>query len=321
MFTPEDPRGDDVRRALHQQGWVHLRVRGASMRPTFLSGELIRVVPVTSVARGDVLTFVLDDAVVTHRVMRVTAAEIVCRGDNRYVADPPVAPEAVIGRVVEVVGRGPLSGGRRALAVVDARRALRAARMRVRRLLQESGLLVRQVLGRPVPTMEVTAGGTPELPAVEGWRVLRPADLSSAEGAGEPSEGAGSAAPLVVPAGIFSALDEARRGQVLASLRGRRALVCALPLERAGRLVRALGRVRGTLARVGVRVGAPGDGLLHAVVGAPPGVTHYFSGAALAAELKRAGMEVGRVESRPSDWGPIICARTGTTISTSDNTC
>ena len=35
-------------------------------------------------------------------------------------------------------------------------------------------------------------------------------------------------------------------------------------------------------------------------------MAHYFSAAALAAELERAGMEVGRVESKPSDWGPFV---------------
>ena len=142
MSTREEQCGDDVRRALRDQGWVHLRVRGASMRPTILSGELIRVVPASGVARGDVLTFLLDDAVVTHRVIRVTVAELVCRGDNRPFADPPVTLSRHRS-CREVVGRGPLAGGRRALAAVDARRAVTVAHMRARRLLQESGLLVR----------------------------------------------------------------------------------------------------------------------------------------------------------------------------------
>jgi len=291
------------------------------MRPTIVSGDLVRIVPITSVARGDVLTFVLDDAVVTHRVIAVTAAEIVCRGDNRQLADAPVSHEAVIGKAVEVVGRGPLAGGPRALALVDTRRAVAGARMRAGRVLQESRLLLRQVCRRPPQAMELTVGGIPELPLDEGWRVLQPEDLFSAEGVGEVGQGVGTAAPLVVPAGVFSALEEGRRRQVLVALRGRRALVCALPLQRAGRLVRALGHVRGALAHAGVQAGEPGDGVLHAVVGAPPGMAHYFSLASLAGEMERAGVEVDKVELRPSDWSLIVCARTGMTISTSDNTC
>ena len=137
MSTPQEPRPEELRGALHEQGWAHLRVRGVSMRPTILSGELIRIVPTTDVARGDVITFLLDDAVVTHRVVAVTGGRIVCRGDSRPFADPPVTREAIIGRAVEVVGRRALAGGPRALALVDARRALAGGRMRAGRLLEE----------------------------------------------------------------------------------------------------------------------------------------------------------------------------------------
>jgi len=291
------------------------------MQPTILSGELLRIVPTTSIARGDVLTFVLDDAVVTHRVIAVTADKIVCRGDGRYLADQPVSREAIIGRAVEVVGRKSLGGGLRALALVDARRAAAGARMRARRLLEESCLLLRQVCRRSPPAMELSTGGVPELPPDEGWRVLEPEDLFRAHVVGDLDLGLGITAPLAVPAGVFSALDEATRRQILCALRGRRGLVCALPLERAGRLVRVLGRLRGALARVGVHVGEPGDGVLHAVAGAPPGLAHYFSAASLRREMVRGGVEVHEVELRASDWSVIVCACTGTTISTSDNTC
>ena len=158
--------------------------------------------------------------------------------------------------------------------------------------------------------MEPTAVGMPELPLDEGWRVLQPEDLLSAEGADEPDQDGGITALLVVPAGVFSALDELARRHVLGTLRGRPALVCGLPLERAGRLVRLLGRVRVALRRVGLHAGEPGDGVLHAVVGMPPGSTHYFSAVALEHELRRAGLQVSSVGLRASDRGPIVCART-----------
>ena len=93
------------------------------MRPTIVSGELIRIVPISSVARGDVITFVLDDAVVTHRVMAVTAAEIVCRGDNRQLADRPCrARPSSAGRG----GRRPRAAGRGAAGAGAGGRAPRA---------------------------------------------------------------------------------------------------------------------------------------------------------------------------------------------------
>lgn len=320
MSTPEEPRAEELRRALREQGRAHLQVRGGSMRPTILSGELIRIVPTSGVARGDVVTFLLDDAVVTHRVVAVAGAQIVCRGDDRSFADPPVSPEAILGRAVEVVGRRSLAGGWRALALVNARRAVLGAPMKVRRLLEESGLLLRQACRRRPAAMEPTAGGIPELSLDEGWRVLQPEDLLPGGEIGRSEHDESAMVPVVVPAGVFSALAAPERRRVLVTLRGRPALVCGLPLEAAGRLVRVLGRVRRMLRRVGLRAGEPGDGVVHAVAEAPRGLAHYFSAAALAGEMERAGVEVEKVELRGSEWGPIVCARTVTAISISDNT-
>ena len=319
MSAPERPQAAELRRALREQGWAHLRVSGTSMRPAILPGEMIRIVPAAGVTRGDVVTFVREEVIVTHRVVAVTGDGIVCRGDDRYLADPPVVHAALIGRAVEVVGRRPLGGGRRALAVVDARRAAAHAGLMSRRLLQESGLLLGQACHRSPTPMVPTAAGIPSLPGEESWRVLQPEELLPAGGIAA-SDQEDAAAPLIVPAGVFSALDKARRRQLLACLRGRPALVCGLPLESAGRLVRVLGRVRRALARVGVRAGQPGDGVVHAVGGAPPGLAHYFSGASLTSELAEMGLEVSAAEFRASDWGMVVCSRTGSAIFTSDNT-
>lgn len=320
MCAAEAAPGDDLRRVLREQGWAHLRVRGISMVPTIRSGDMIRIVPTASVGRGDVVTFLLDDAVVTHRVVALAATQIVCRGDHSVFTDRPVSQEAILGRAVEVVGRGPLAGGRRALIVVNARRTVLGAPAKWRRLLEESGLFVRQVCHRQPVVMEPTAGGIPDLSLDEGWRVLRPEDLLRGGDIDRADRDEAAVVPLVVPAGVFSALAAPERRRVLATLRGRPALVCGLPLESAGRLVRLLGRVRRWLTRVGVRAGEPGDGVVHAVAKAPPGMAHYFSGAGLAGEMERAGVDVEKVELRRSDWGPIVCARTVSAISMSDNT-
>jgi hypothetical protein len=231
-----------------------------------------------------------------------------------------VTLEAVIGRAVEVVDRRRLAGGPRALALVNARRVVSGAHRRAWRLVEESGLFVRQVCHRQPVVMEPTAGGIPDLSLGEGWRVLQPEDLLPGGDIDRADRDEGAVVPLVVPAGVFSALAAPERRRVLATLRGRPALVCGLPLESAGRLVRLLGRVRRWLTRVGVRAGEPGDGVVHAVAKAPPGMAHYFSGAGLAGEMEGAGVEVEKVELRRSDWGPIVCARTVSGISISDNT-
>ena len=142
--------------------------------PPSSPGRTNRIVPAGGVARGDVVTFLLDDAVVTHRVVAAAATQVPsCRGDHSVFTDRPVAPEAILGRAVEVVGRGPLAGGPRALMLVNARRTVLGAPVKGRRLLEESALLLRQVCHRPPPVMEPTAGGIPDLSLDERWRVLQ----------------------------------------------------------------------------------------------------------------------------------------------------
>ena len=101
------------------------------MAPTLAPGDLVRVEPTRAPARGDVVTFSLGGDVVTHRVVKVTRDSIVCRGDNRRAADPPVPLAALIGRVVEVTGKGPLRGGRGGLWSASARRFARRVRARL----------------------------------------------------------------------------------------------------------------------------------------------------------------------------------------------
>ena len=141
--------------------------------------------------------------------------------------------------------------------------------------------------------------------------MLNAEDLLPGGSSGEPHQEKGAAAPLVVPAGVFSALDKAGRRRVLATLHERPVLVCGLPLECSGRLVRLLGRVRMALTRARLHAGEPGDGVLHAVVGMPPGPTHYFSTTDLVCELQQAGLLVSSAGLRASDCGPIVCAQAG----------
>jgi phage repressor protein C with HTH and peptisase S24 domain len=101
------------------------------MVPTLIPGDLVRVEPTRTPARGDVVTFSLGGDVVTHRVVKVTRDSIVCRGDNRRAPDPPVPLAELIGRVVEVAGKGPLRGGRGGLWSASARQLARRLRARL----------------------------------------------------------------------------------------------------------------------------------------------------------------------------------------------
>lgn len=81
---------------------VDLPLGGASMRPLFAPGDLLRVEPARAaeVRPGDVV--LVDDGgiLVMHRLVRADADAVVLRGDDCDACDPPRPPSALIGRVV-----------------------------------------------------------------------------------------------------------------------------------------------------------------------------------------------------------------------------
>ena len=96
--------------------------KGPSMVPTFSPGCLLYVRPAAhDLALGDVVVFADGSAGghVVHRIVSVTEAGLLTRGDNNRLRDGlPVRPEQLIGRVEIVDGGGnlrPVAGGRRGL--------------------------------------------------------------------------------------------------------------------------------------------------------------------------------------------------------------
>ena len=260
------------------------------MLPSLSPGDLIRVEAVDDVRVGDVVAFESSDGwVITHRVVRLVSHGLVCRGDNRVLADGVIDRDAVIGRAKTVVspqGRvlRPVRAGRRALAVARLRRLGLIGRARVRHLLAEAALLGRQ------------------------WR--------------SPSAGASSASDVVaaldasgrVPAATYSRLAHPERRLLLARLLGETPetlVVEAFALTSSHRVARTLGRLRAVLRRLGVEAGQPGDTALPPEPGLPSGLLHLFRADELRAELEDAGAAVTRIDSRP---GPpeVLVARVTT---------
>ena len=95
---------------------------GHSMAPTFHSGHLLYVRPTArDIAPGDVIVFASPsgDACTVHRVVAVSAAGVLTRGDNNARQDGQPIPFArVVGRVEAVQQQGrlkPVRGGKPAL--------------------------------------------------------------------------------------------------------------------------------------------------------------------------------------------------------------
>ncbi len=95
----------DLLRESGQAQW--LPVTGRSMMPLIWPGDEVLVTadwqPAT---RGDILTFVQDGQLNTHRLLRITNVGgqmvYITKGDNSWLLDPPLGATAVIGRVIGV---------------------------------------------------------------------------------------------------------------------------------------------------------------------------------------------------------------------------
>lgn len=136
-----------IPRLIKAQGLTRCFVySGPSMAPTLRPGHLLYVRPtaqdvgVGDISKGDVVVF--EDPIkgcVVHRVVAVTGAGLITRGDNNAHNDAlPVPPRRLVGRVELVEQRGqvrPLPGGRRGLWATRARRWLRRAERWLRRIV------------------------------------------------------------------------------------------------------------------------------------------------------------------------------------------
>lgn len=88
-----------LRDALAREGRIQFPLRGDSMLPTLPLECEIEVVPLPDELRvGDLVVFALQETLVAHRLVR-GGVQPVAHGDNRRVADPPLLPEQVLGRV------------------------------------------------------------------------------------------------------------------------------------------------------------------------------------------------------------------------------
>jgi len=88
-----------------------LTVNGTSMRPALRPGDRIVVqkTPVEQLQVGDLVVFRRENVVITHRLLRGKDDQLLTKGDNMRLLDPPVRAEAVLGRADQLLGgRGPL---------------------------------------------------------------------------------------------------------------------------------------------------------------------------------------------------------------------
>lgn len=94
--------------SLLKTGALRLRVSGSSMLPAVRPGDVLTIhrCPARDAARGDLLLVRRGDRFFVHRMLRREGDAIVTRGDAVRSADPPVAFEDLLGKVVSIERRG-----------------------------------------------------------------------------------------------------------------------------------------------------------------------------------------------------------------------
>ena len=307
-----------LRRSLIDRGEALTVVKGSSMLPLLRDGDIVRLEPCGVPRVGDVVAVAGPRAFVAHRVIRVGATMIVCRGDNRGAPDAPVPHEALLGRVAAVAWTGgrrngwPVLQGRVGAAWGSACHRVQRARVVGRHVAGELRLLRAQVRraapaapgAEVVPWMERVLGVPQEDLRYREARVLR----RLANGGWEASplldtlladadfadESQPQAAYLVVPARLVCALAAPLRGEVLEGARAftppdGTMVVAAFARARQHRVARVGACLRALLAAAGRPAGASGDAALMLGVAALP--VHLFARDEFVGELRRLGLE------------------------------
>ena len=91
---------------------VRIRVAGSSMVPALWPGDelIVRALGLAEPSRGDLLLFVRDGGLCTHRLigrMDVSGVpRLITRGDAAVKCDPPKSPEEILGSVVSAFRDG-----------------------------------------------------------------------------------------------------------------------------------------------------------------------------------------------------------------------
>ena len=90
-----------LQEALAREGRFRWPLRGTSMLPTLPVECEIEVAPLPERAQiGSLVVIAVGDTLIAHRLVRRAGGQWVMQGDGRWVPDPPVEPEHILGVVV-----------------------------------------------------------------------------------------------------------------------------------------------------------------------------------------------------------------------------
>ncbi len=84
-------------------GYTFFEVASGSMEPTLHINDVILVkITKDNIKKDDIIAFIQDKAIITHRVIYIDGDIITVKGDNNNTIDAPIAINSVIGKVVKI---------------------------------------------------------------------------------------------------------------------------------------------------------------------------------------------------------------------------
>ena len=87
-------------------GYTFFEVASGSMEPTLRINDVI-LVKITNkdLQKGDIIAFLNEDAIITHRIIYIDGDTLTVKGDNNNIVDKPIHIRQVIGKIVKIFPR------------------------------------------------------------------------------------------------------------------------------------------------------------------------------------------------------------------------
>ena len=84
-------------------GYTFFEVASGSMEPALQIDDVILVkITKENLAKGDIIAFVSDNTVITHRIIYMERDTLTVKGDNNNIVDKPITTDQVIGKIIKV---------------------------------------------------------------------------------------------------------------------------------------------------------------------------------------------------------------------------
>ena len=86
-------------------GYTFFEVTTGSMSNTIEINDVVIVKITKDIKKDDIITYINDDVIITHRVVEQNGEQIITKGDANNDLDKPIQRDMVLGKVVKTIPR------------------------------------------------------------------------------------------------------------------------------------------------------------------------------------------------------------------------